>query len=173
MGNCCSPTRSQKKVWNIFSICQVVSIDLIWVFFMPFLYNGIYYQPNWVPSPPPHPIFHIMSAQTMLFYAQIQCSCVSHTHTPLFEKAKFERKSSQWRLLVKCKFFFLTEQLHSSLFLLCKFWSCQQVRFSNISIFLRIVFNFNHTPISTNSLGSPFHQILYCGLSNWHFQAQF
>ena len=105
MGNCCSPTRSQKKVWNIFSICQVVSIDLIWVFFMPFLYNGIYYQPNWVPSPPPHPIFHIMSAQTMLFYAQIQCSCVSHTHTPLFEKAKFERKSSQWRLLVKCKFF--------------------------------------------------------------------
>ena len=30
--------------------------------------------------PPPHPIFNIVGAQTILSYAQTQCSFVSHTH---------------------------------------------------------------------------------------------
>ena len=33
----------------------------------------------------PPPIFHILSAQTILLYTQMQCSFVSHTHTPLYE----------------------------------------------------------------------------------------
>ena len=45
---------------------QVVSIDLFSVFFMPFLYNGVYYRwSNRLPPPPP-PAFVILSAQTTI-----------------------------------------------------------------------------------------------------------
>ena len=100
--------------------------------------------------------------------------CISHSHSIVWKSKIWAQIKSMETTCQMWKFFFswLCNCI-TVFFLLSKFWSCQQVRFSNIYIFLRIVFNFNHTPISTNSLGSPSHQILYCGLSNWHFQAQF
>ena len=43
---------------------KVVSFDLIWVFFMPFLYNGVYSTE--LNSSTPLPVFHILSAQTII-----------------------------------------------------------------------------------------------------------
>ena len=45
---------------------RVVSIDLFSVFFMPFSYNGLYYQwSNWLP-PQPLQLFFLLSAQTAI-----------------------------------------------------------------------------------------------------------
>ena len=42
----------------------VVSLDLNWVFFMPFSYNGATKQN----SSTPHPVFHILSNQTIVLW---------------------------------------------------------------------------------------------------------
>ena len=53
---------------------QVVSIDLFSVFFMPFSYNGVYYQwSNSLPPPPP-PTYIILSAQTTINKGLLGCS---------------------------------------------------------------------------------------------------
>ena len=49
----------------------VVSIDLFWPFFMPFLYNGVYFRPAQV-STLSFPPTHILSAQSIFLHAQTQ-----------------------------------------------------------------------------------------------------
>ena len=57
----------------------VVSIDLFWVFFMPFFVRWSIFPTrlNSYPIPPP---LAFWSAQTIPLYTHTQCSFVSHTH---------------------------------------------------------------------------------------------
>ena len=66
-----------EKVKKALTKKLVASIDLIWVFLMPFLYNGVYLQWSILPHPSPT---HIFSAQSFILNAQTQCSFVTHTH---------------------------------------------------------------------------------------------
>ena len=120
----------------------VVSIDLFWVFFMSFLYNGVYHRPH--PSPSlifnfkdsdilvytltqcsfmylPKNVFEAQRERVKLWFRPKKCHFYSPLYvflltmtaqiesirraqyTPLYENEKFERKISQWRLLILTK----------------------------------------------------------------------
>ena len=61
------------------SRAAVVSIDLIWVSFMPFSYNGVLTTEQ--NSYPPIFNFYICSAQTNLFYTPTQCFLTNYDVT--------------------------------------------------------------------------------------------
>ena len=101
-------------VWPISSVSlrppKVVSIGLFWVFFMHFLYNGVYLQPSTLSLPPMH--FERFSVFSFVSHTKIckQCSSPSfavekHSNFHKVNKLHWRKNNflragtSQWRLL--------------------------------------------------------------------------
>ena len=74
--------KTLQTLFHVSKLHQVVSIGLFWVSFMPFLYNGVYFQyiENKI-SPPPSPLFlPFQYSNNHFINTLMQSSFVSHTH---------------------------------------------------------------------------------------------